>query len=116
MKASKLTRMVKVALVSFLLFSGATANIGVANAASANAQTEELSAYEELSVSQAVNINTAGAEALSAALKGIGLKKAQAIVAHREKFGAFKTVNELTDIKGIGLATVAKNQSVIVLK
>ena len=44
--------------------------------------------------SEPVNINTADAAALSEAIKGEGLKKAQAIIAYRSKLGPFKSVNE----------------------
>lgn len=55
-----------------------------------------------------VNLNQASAEALAKSLKGIGLKKAQAIVALRESQGAFTSVDQLTQVKGIGSKTVAK--------
>ena len=57
-----------------------------------------------------VDINTANAMVISKTLKGIGLKKAQAIVAYREKHGKFKTVEELAKVKGIGKKTVAMNK------
>ena len=57
-----------------------------------------------------VDINTANAMLISKAMKGIGLKKAQAIVAYREKNGKFKTVEELAKVKGIGKKTVAMNK------
>ncbi|HYF97853.1 MAG TPA: helix-hairpin-helix domain-containing protein [Coxiellaceae bacterium] len=46
-----------------------------------------------------VDINHANAEELMS-LKGIGEKKAQAIIAYRTQHGAFKSVSELTAIKG----------------
>ena len=55
----------------------------------------------------AVNINTANVEELQQ-LKGIGAKKAADIVAYRETNGDFKTVDELTKVKGIGKATLNK--------
>lgn len=57
-----------------------------------------------------VNINKASAAEIAAALKGIGLKKAQAIVDYRKKFGDFKTVDELTAVKGVGEKTLQKNR------
>jgi len=57
-----------------------------------------------------VDINTANAMVISKTLKGIGLKKAQAIVAYREKHGKFKTVEDLAKVKGIGKKTVAMNK------
>jgi competence protein ComEA len=48
-----------------------------------------------------VNINTASAAEL-ATLAGIGPSKADAIVAHRERNGQFKTVDDLKLVRGIG--------------
>jgi len=64
----------------------------------------------------AININTADAAVIAKNLNGVGLKKAQAIVAYRETFGEFKSAGELEEVKGIGAKTVAKNQAVIVFE
>jgi competence protein ComEA len=47
-----------------------------------------------------VNLNTAD-EAGLMAIKGIGKSKAKAIIEYRQKNGPFKSVDELTKIKGI---------------
>ena len=57
-----------------------------------------------------VDINSADAATLAAALDGIGLVKAQEIVAYREMFGSFQSVDELVEVQGIGIATVEKNR------
>lgn len=57
-----------------------------------------------------VDINTASVEILADAVKGIGSKKAEAIVAYREEHGAFKTVDDLAKVKGIGQKTIEKNR------
>lgn len=62
-----------------------------------------------------VDVNTADAATIAASLHGIGLKKAQAIVADREKNGAFKTLEDLGRVKGIGDKTLAKNKADIQL-
>jgi len=54
-----------------------------------------------------VNINTAGLEKL-VKLPGIGPVKAQAIIEYRENIGKFESINEITKVKGIGEATLAK--------
>jgi competence protein ComEA len=66
-------------------------------------------------IASPVNINTADAKTISEALSGIGLKKAEAIVKYREEKGAFKTVDELVNVKGIGAKTVEKIKSDILL-
>ena len=57
-----------------------------------------------------VNINTADKTTLVEMIKGIGEKKADAIIAYREKHGPFKSVDELAQVSGIGEATVEKNR------
>jgi len=51
-----------------------------------------------------VDINMADAATLAKNIKGVGLKKAQVIVAYRNKHGMFKSVDEITRVKGIGLS------------
>lgn len=63
-----------------------------------------------------LNINTANAQQISSALKGIGLKKAQAIVDYRESYGDFAHVDELIAVKGIGKNTLEKNLHLIRLE
>jgi competence protein ComEA len=58
-----------------------------------------------------VNINTADAAAIDAAMQGVGPKTAAAIVAYRGKHGPFKTVDELVKVKGIGQKAVEKNRA-----
>lgn len=65
---------------------------------------------------QAVDINSASAELIAETLSGIGLKKAQAIVDWRESHGKFTHKEQLTAIKGIGEATLAKNDDLIALE
>lgn len=57
-----------------------------------------------------VNINTADAAAIDAGLLNIGRSKAEAIVAYRKEHGAFKSPEQLAQVKGIGLKTVEKNR------
>ena len=48
-----------------------------------------------------VNVNSATAEEL-ALLPGVGPAKAQAILEYRKEHGAFKRVEDLSEVKGIG--------------
>jgi competence protein ComEA len=61
-----------------------------------------------------IDINSANAATLAESLVGIGLTKAQDIVAYREMYGNFRTVDELTEVKGIGEATLAKIRHLVV--
>ncbi|WP_428738925.1 ComEA family DNA-binding protein [Sulfurimonas sp.] len=57
-----------------------------------------------------VDINTANADSL-ASLKGVGEKKAKAIVMYRQTHGCFKNIDALQNVKGIGEKTIAENKS-----
>lgn len=63
-----------------------------------------------------VNINTADAATLSAELQGIGITKAQAIVAYRQENGPFKSASDLTAVKGIANRTVEINRNNILVQ
>ncbi|MFY7698615.1 MAG: ComEA family DNA-binding protein [Legionella sp.] len=58
-----------------------------------------------------VNLNKADAQQLTHIISGIGIKRAEAIVSHREKHGAFKSVEELAEVKGIGKQYVESHLS-----
>ena len=63
-----------------------------------------------------ININTADAQALADGLEGIGLSKAQLIVAYRKEHGKFDSADQLGEVKGIGKKTLEKNRAHIVVK
>lgn len=54
-----------------------------------------------------VNLNKADANTLQYYLKGIGAVRSQAIIDHRTKHGAFKSVDDLLAVTGIGKATLS---------
>lgn len=58
-------------------------------------------------MAQLVNINTASPEELRT-VKGLGLTKAQAIIAYRNAHKGFKSIDELDNVPGIGSATLAR--------
>lgn len=57
-----------------------------------------------------VDINKADAATIAKELQGVGLNKAQAIVAYREKNGSFKSADDLRKVKGIGTKTLDRNR------
>jgi len=57
-----------------------------------------------------VNINTADADHLEMGLIGIGSEKAAAIVQYRDDHGPFASVDDLTNVKGVGEKTIEKNR------
>lgn len=66
-------------------------------------------------INQTININKSDASQLAAMLKGIGMKKAYAIVEYREQYGDFKSIEELKAVKGIGDKTLERNKHIISL-
>ncbi|MEY2853208.1 MAG: hypothetical protein RL030_340 [Pseudomonadota bacterium] len=64
-----------------------------------------------LVVAGPVNINTADAATLARELKGIGQKRAQAIVDYRVQYGAFRSADELALVKGIGPKAIEANRA-----
>ncbi|WP_414979231.1 ComEA family DNA-binding protein [Congregibacter sp.] len=87
------------------------APVVLAQAESADSVTAVAMAREEIVVT--VNLNTASADELASQLVGIGGSKAEAIVRYREQFGPFESVDELSEVTGIGASTVERNRSVL---
>jgi len=91
------------------LVAVAVSLVCVAFPVSAESDVLETAAVPVDVVSVGVNINTAAAEMLALELKGIGVKRAQAIVAYREANGPFSDVDQLQEIKGIGETIITQN-------
>jgi competence protein ComEA len=62
-----------------------------------------------------IDINTADAQTIADNMKGVGLKKAQAIVAYRTNNGPYKSLDELVSVKGIGSKTLSRNRDAIMI-
>lgn len=58
-----------------------------------------------------INLNTADAKALTHSFKGIGQKRAEAIVSYRDTEGHFKSVADLAHVRGLGQSFVDSHLS-----
>jgi len=59
---------------------------------------------------QVVDINRADAATMIENWKGIGEKKARAIVSYRKKNGRFSSIDELANVKGVGEGLIKNNR------
>jgi competence protein ComEA len=66
--------------------------------------------------SEKINLNKANALELVHIVKGIGIKKAQAIVTYRNKHGEFKTIDELSNVPRIGKKFIVTNKQALASK
>lgn len=62
---------------------------------------------------ESININTADKETLMSVIKGVGDKKAEAIISYRKENGPFKSIDELSNVKGIGPAMIDKHREML---
>ncbi|MEZ5462557.1 MAG: helix-hairpin-helix domain-containing protein [Dokdonella sp.] len=62
-----------------------------------------------------VDINSADASTLAEGLTGVGLSKAEAIIAYRDEHGPFASAEDLAQVKGIGDKLVERNRENIVV-
>lgn len=58
-----------------------------------------------------LDLNAASAAELAASLAGIGEKKAQAIVSYRDQNGGFQSVEQITEVSGIGPKLLEANRA-----
>ena len=63
--------------------------------------SDHASRHSKAGLTTPVNINGANAEQL-ATLDGVGVKRAENIIAYRKAHGTFKTIDDLGHVKGIG--------------
>lgn len=60
-----------------------------------------------------LDINTATAAEFAAVMSGVGIKKAEAIIAYREANGRFESIEQLSQVKGIGDALLSRNKDLL---
>ncbi|MDG6881773.1 competence protein ComEA helix-hairpin-helix repeat region [Phocoenobacter uteri] len=105
--------------ISVLLGVLATSVVAKENVKSVPKEVQKTEVTEQQQVAlqdlNSVNINTATAAELKDKLVGIGTKKAQAIVEYRENNGTFLSVEQITEVSGIGKATLEKNRERILV-
>ncbi len=100
-------------IVHLLLVALFTCTLGLsalsADTYAASAKKEVTASTEKVKkeIPHDVNINTAD-KALLTQLPGVGPVTADSIIQYRETKGQFKTIDELTNVKGIGDKTLAK--------
>ena len=83
---------------------------------SGQVQAKNTSKNKNLLILLPVNVNTATADILDKAMDGVGPRKAAAIVEYRLHHGPFKSLRELTRVKGIGPGTLQRNAGRIDIK
>jgi competence protein ComEA len=98
--------------VLFALLAGVSVAVSAAEPAPIQATLPAHTQTSAAAVAEAgkVNLNTADAATLERELLGIGTVKANAIVEYRAANGAFASVDDLLEVKGIGAATLEKNR------
>lgn len=62
-----------------------------------------------------VNINQATAEQLASGLHGVGVARAKAIIELRDKLGGFTDIEQLLQVRGLGVRILENNQDRITL-
>lgn len=58
-----------------------------------------------------INLNTANADELAKSFKGIGKKRAESIVSYRQTHGEFKSIEDLSLVRGLGKSFVSHHLS-----
>lgn len=60
------------------------------------------SAPPSITVNNKIDLNKVDAKALTGSFRGIGKKRAEAIIAYRDSHHGFKAIEELAEVKGFG--------------
>jgi|SaaInl7_135m_RNA_FD_contig_61_979685_length_434_multi_2_in_0_out_0_1 competence protein ComEA len=106
-----MTHQVKaLAIILFCSLLTLTTQVSVAQSEAAEQKANQADQENKNAVNiDVININNSTLEQLST-LKGVGKKKAYAIIAYRQRAGKFKKVNDLLNVKGIGTKIIKDNE------
>lgn len=112
MKTKKFTFPKRSLIPTLLCCALAAPVVGISSLASAQEPISVVAMAEQVTV---VSVNSASAPSLAEAMKGVGIVKAEAIVAWRQQNGNFTSLEQLLEVKGIGEKTLELNRSRIKL-
>ena len=65
---------------------------------------------QTVALSNKIDLNKADLSILTGSFKGIGKKRAEAIIAYRESHHGFKSLEELAEVKGFGQRFIEANR------
>lgn len=112
MKSIVMIKQLSTLIVAVFLALGVTGGVSAGESETSAVKQQESSkevlAAKQQTSSETVNINSASLEELQS-LKGIGLVKAKAIIEYREHNGKFTSLDQLTQVSGIGDRFVEHN-------
>ena len=74
-----------------------------------------VAATQNVNETAKVNINQATAEQLARILHGVGMARARAIIELREQLGGFKDIEDLLQVRGLGVKVLEDNKERIEL-
>ena len=94
-------------LATSLFFASTSMSTLAADNSGASIENSKNAMQSSMQQTDKININKATNEQL-AEIKGLGPKKAQAIIDYREANGDFKNIESLMEVKGIGSSTLQK--------
>ena len=100
-------------LITYLVLATSISTTAFADETMQNGQSLEIQLSSNSEITQ-YDLNLASTKEL-ASIKGIGIKKAQAILAYRELHGDFESIEQVTKVKGLGSKLLQKLSPYIIV-
>lgn len=69
-----------------------------------------------VALAKPLNINTANEKEIAKTMYGVGPSRAKAIIKFREANGEFKTLDQMTQVRGVSTAILEKNRDKIAVE